>query len=183
MPNKTVQATPMNAAVLPLRSRAGLCHRYGVPDLFRSARAMNKPHHFRLAVVAALLMVTGCSRAPTLDYSRSETITHSLTLGIGNFTVVEIEPNAKPVMLQWKGYNKRQGSAFNVPFEVIEVVTGAERYLISDQHMGNNALSINAKKYTFDGRAKRIVIRFGEGVSIIDGSDYAAARKIYDNPH
>jgi hypothetical protein len=33
--NKTVQATPMNAAVLPLRSRAGLCHRYGVPDLFR----------------------------------------------------------------------------------------------------------------------------------------------------
>jgi hypothetical protein len=36
--NKTVQATPMNAAVLPLRSRAGLCHRYGVPDLFRSAQ-------------------------------------------------------------------------------------------------------------------------------------------------
>jgi hypothetical protein len=34
-PNKTVQATPMNAAVSPLRSRAGLCHRYGVPDLFR----------------------------------------------------------------------------------------------------------------------------------------------------
>ena len=33
--NKTVQATPMNAAVLPLRSQAGLCHRYGVPDLFR----------------------------------------------------------------------------------------------------------------------------------------------------
>jgi len=31
----TVQATPMNAAVLPLRSWAGLCHRYGVPDLFR----------------------------------------------------------------------------------------------------------------------------------------------------
>ena len=37
-PNKTVQATPMNAAVLSLRSRAGLCHRYGVPDLFRSAQ-------------------------------------------------------------------------------------------------------------------------------------------------
>ena len=33
--NKTVQATPMNAAVLPLRSWADLCHRYGVPDLFR----------------------------------------------------------------------------------------------------------------------------------------------------
>ena len=38
-PNKTVQATPMNAAVLPLRSWAGLCHRYGVPDLFRYARS------------------------------------------------------------------------------------------------------------------------------------------------
>ena len=25
----------MNAAVLSLRSKAGLCHRYGVPDLFR----------------------------------------------------------------------------------------------------------------------------------------------------
>ena len=34
-PNKTVQATPMNAAVLPLRSQASLWHRYGVPDLFR----------------------------------------------------------------------------------------------------------------------------------------------------
>ena len=37
--NKTVQATPMNAAVLPLRSKAGLWHRYGVPDLFRYARS------------------------------------------------------------------------------------------------------------------------------------------------
>ena len=36
-PNKSVQATPMNAAVLPLRSWVGLCHRYGVPDLGRSA--------------------------------------------------------------------------------------------------------------------------------------------------
>ena len=34
-PNKTVQATPMNAAVFPLSLRVGLCHRYGVPDLFR----------------------------------------------------------------------------------------------------------------------------------------------------
>ena len=34
-PNKTVQATPMNAAVLSLRSRVVLCHSYGVPDLFR----------------------------------------------------------------------------------------------------------------------------------------------------
>ena len=32
--NKTVQATPMNATVLPLRSWAGLCHSYGVPDPF-----------------------------------------------------------------------------------------------------------------------------------------------------
>jgi hypothetical protein len=36
-PNKTVQATPTNAAVLPLRSRVVLCYRYGVPDLFRWA--------------------------------------------------------------------------------------------------------------------------------------------------
>ena len=35
LPNKTVQAAPMNAAVSSLRSKAGLCHRYGVPDLFR----------------------------------------------------------------------------------------------------------------------------------------------------
>ena len=32
---KTVQATPMNAAVLSLSSRAGFRHRYGVPDLGR----------------------------------------------------------------------------------------------------------------------------------------------------
>ena len=34
-PNKPVQATPLNAAVLPLRSWAVLCNRYGVTDLFR----------------------------------------------------------------------------------------------------------------------------------------------------
>jgi len=34
--NKTVQATPMNAAVVPLRWGADSCHRYGVPDLGRS---------------------------------------------------------------------------------------------------------------------------------------------------
>ena len=40
LPNKKVQATPMNAAVLPLRSRAGLCHRYGVLTIF-VRRTMN----------------------------------------------------------------------------------------------------------------------------------------------
>jgi hypothetical protein len=35
LPNKTVQATPTNAAALPLRSRVILCYRYGVPDLIR----------------------------------------------------------------------------------------------------------------------------------------------------
>jgi hypothetical protein len=33
--NKTVQATPTNAAVWHLRPWAGLCDRYGVPDLGR----------------------------------------------------------------------------------------------------------------------------------------------------
>jgi hypothetical protein len=33
--NKTVQATPMNAEVLSLRSWTILCYGYGVPDLFR----------------------------------------------------------------------------------------------------------------------------------------------------
>jgi hypothetical protein len=33
--NKSLQATPMNAAVFPLRSRADLCHWYGVPELGR----------------------------------------------------------------------------------------------------------------------------------------------------
>jgi hypothetical protein len=33
--NKTVQATPMNVAVLSLKAPADSCHRYGVPDLIR----------------------------------------------------------------------------------------------------------------------------------------------------
>jgi len=142
-----------------------------------------RSRHIRLVVDAAVLILTGCGKAPTLDYSRSETITHNLTLGIGNLTVVEIEPNDKQVKLEWKGYNQREGSPFNVPFEVIEVAVGAERYLISDRNVGNNALSINRKKYNFNARAKRILIRFGKGVSIVDGTDYAAARKVYDDPH
>jgi hypothetical protein len=35
LPNKTVQVTPTNAAVLPLRSWACLWYRCGVPDLIR----------------------------------------------------------------------------------------------------------------------------------------------------
>ena len=179
-PNKPDAANPAIASRLH-----GQCLWRGVADPERSAKAMIRSRHIRLVVVAAVLILTGCGKAPApiLDYSRSETITHSLTLGIGNLTVVEIEPNAKQVKLEWKGYNQREGSAFNVPFEVIEVAVGAERYLISDRHVGNNALSINRKKYTFNARAKRILIRFGEGVSIVDGTDYAAARKVYDDPH
>jgi hypothetical protein len=38
--NKTVQATPTSVAVRSLRSWDGLCHRYGVPDLFRSMQGV-----------------------------------------------------------------------------------------------------------------------------------------------
>jgi hypothetical protein len=37
MPNQSLQATPTNASVSSLKLMAGLCHRYGVPELYRSA--------------------------------------------------------------------------------------------------------------------------------------------------
>ena len=137
----------------------------------------------RLAAFAVLFIVTGCSNAPHLNFSHSETLTHPVNLGIGNFTVVEIDPNAEQVRLDWKGYNEKEGSWLNVPFEVIEVKTGKERYLITDDNVLNNELRINGKKFKFDANSKRILIRFGEGVSIVDGCDYTVARKVYDEPH
>jgi hypothetical protein len=33
--NQSLQATPTNASVSSLKMRAGLCHKFGVPELYR----------------------------------------------------------------------------------------------------------------------------------------------------
>ena len=101
-------------------------------------------------------------------------------LGIGNLTVVEIDPNGHSPALHWEAFNKTHGNALNVPYEILTISSGDERYVVTDKTVGNNALSVNGVAQKFDGQTKRLRIRIGHGVEIADGADYKAATNYYD---
>jgi hypothetical protein len=103
-------------------------------------------------------------------------------IGLGNFAVVEIDPNGRAPTMHRQAFNKRRGNALNVPYEVITIEAGAERYVVTDRGVGNNALSVNGEVKKFEADTKRLRIKFGEGVSIVEGADYRSARKCYDPP-
>jgi hypothetical protein len=115
-----------------------------------------------------------------LDFDRSTTLSQPATLGIGNFTVLEIDPNGHQPTLRWEAYNKRDGSAFNVPYETLTITAGSEHYVVSDRTAGNNALSVNGSVKKFDGQRQRLRIRIGLGADIVEGADYQASTKFYD---
>lgn len=102
-----------------------------------------------------------------------------MLLGIGNFTVVEIDPNGHTTTLRWEEFNLR-GNALNVPYEILTISSGDERYIVTDKSVGNNALSVNGVTKSFDGRTKHLRIRIGEGIEIANGADYQSATKCHD---
>ena len=104
---------------------------------------------------------------------------------MGNLSVVEIDPNGTVAFLRWEAFNKRNGDAFNVPFEVITVSVGSELYAITDQSVGNNALKVNGTVHKFDS-SQRLRVKFGYGASIVGGfrnqpfpGQWADAMKFY----
>lgn len=137
---------------------------------------------FLCAVILAVAWIGGSSSTPQLDYDFAEPITHPEMIGLGNLTVVEIDPNGRSPSMHWQAFNKRRGNAFNVPYEVITIESGAERYVITDRTVGNGALSVNGEVKKFEADSKRLSVKLGEGVSIVEGADYRSARKCYDPP-
>ena len=134
-----------------------------------------------IAIGAASLMIAACSRPPKLGFDRSTTLSKTSILGIGNFTVLEIDPNGHRVTLRWEAYNKRDGNALKVPpYETLTITAGSERYVVSDRTVGNNALSVNGSVKKFDDQRQRLRIRIGLGADIVEGADYEASTKFYD---
>lgn len=130
------------------------------------------------AAFSICLIASGGS--PKLEFEKKGVINKPITIGVLNLTVVRIDTNGKDVVVNWKGFNVRSGDAFHVPFEIIELESGDEVYIISSQSMGNNNLEINGKNYSFKSRQQQILIKFGEGISIEDGGSYQDALKSYE---
>jgi hypothetical protein len=77
----------MNAAVLPLRSWAGLCHRYGVPDLGRSLRIIVR---FIMAILVCLSAASCQKRQnllPTTEFVLAEGMIITATNPNGRVTI------------------------------------------------------------------------------------------------
>lgn len=112
--------------------------------------------------------LVGSTQVPQRDFDLAVPISKPAAFGMGNLSVVEIDPNGREASLRWEAFNKRNGDAFNVPFEVITVSAGCELYAITDQFVGNNALKVNGTVHKFDS-SQRLRVRFGHGVSIVGG--------------
>jgi hypothetical protein len=132
-------------------------------------------HPIYVALALVVLLVTGCS-SDQLDVVKSRTVTQPLSIGLGNLTVIEIDPNGRQVNLDWKSFNlSSKGGAF----EFLTLESGAERYVITDRNDLNNALTINDQIYKFDSLTKHVRIRFGKGITVAGGADYNSTEKDY----
>jgi hypothetical protein len=132
-----------------------------------------------LACMVGLTSIGGCG-GDHPDFSHEASIEEQQWYGIGNFTVVSVEPNGSRVTLQWRGFHQRSGNALKPPWEELRISSDSEVYLITDKGIGNNELLVNGKSYKFDGASQTLVIRFGVGVSIGSGYPYAKAKHWYD---
>lgn len=132
-----------------------------------------------LLAISLTGFIVACSR-PKIELRNSGTLSEPALFKVRNLTVIHIDPNGKEVSVDWKGYNLLSGSAFNIPFEVIEISSGDEKYLISDEEAGNNELLINGTLRKFDSTNHQLLIKFGEGISIENGGNYQNANDPYN---
>ncbi len=103
-----------------------------------------------------------------LDFALSARISAFVALGLGGLAVVEIDPAGKEAAIHWQAFHKQRGDALNVPYEVITIVAGNERYVVTDRGVGNYELSVNGQVQTL-ARDQRVRITLGRGVSIVGG--------------
>jgi hypothetical protein len=135
-----------------------------------------------VVLLGAWIAIASCGRPPSREFDTTATLSRTMLLGIGNFTVVEIDLNGHSPTLHWEAFNKTHGNAFNVPYEILTISSGDEHYVVTDKTVGNNALSVNGVTKPFNGKTQRLRIRIGQGVEIAEGADYQSATKYYDWP-
>lgn len=108
-----------------------------------------------ITLFGSWIALPSCNRTER-DFDISSTISRTISLGIGNFTVVEIDPNGHKPTFHWEAFNKKHGSAFNVPYEILTISSEDVRYVVTDKNVGNNALSVNGVTHAFNSQAKRL---------------------------
>ncbi len=123
---------------------------------------------------------------PGIDFVFSAPFTETIVLGLGNLTVVEVDPAGQNAVIRWEAVNKRDGSALHVPYEVIIIRSPSEHHTITDRAVGNCALSIDGEVRGLEA-GQRLRLTLGQGVSTIGGfrtepfpGDYAQAMKFYE---
>lgn len=122
-------------------------------------------------------VLAACSTA-TRDYDHHGMLTEPRWFGIGNLTVVRVDPAGREVRLAWRGFNIRGGDALNPPWEELELVCEGEAYLITDKGLSNNQLLVNGERLDFRARDLAVHVTFGQGVSIAPGIPYEEALHI-----
>lgn len=126
----------------------------------------------------ALGAVLAACSTETCDYDHHGTLTEPQWFGIGNLTVVRVDPAGREVGLAWRGFNIRGGDALNPPWEELELACGGEIYLITDKGVSNNQLLVNGERLDFRGRDQAVHVTFGLGVAIGPGIPYEDALHI-----
>lgn len=121
-----------------------------------------------LIVLSCPLIFASCLRLyspPKLEARAAITITTEQYYRLKNSAIVHVEPGGREVNVDWKGFNVRTGSAFNVPFEELTLSSGNETYLISSEGTGYQLL-LDGKLIKFDRLTQLVGIRFGSGASV-----------------
>jgi hypothetical protein len=143
-----------------------------------------------------LLLATGwlglsCDR---LDVHKSGAFGAVHAFGLGNRSVVRIEPGGRTVSLDWRGFNAGRTGLLGTEWERLEVRSGPERHVITDEGCEPGELLVDAKRFRFDHRRQILVLAFGKGVAVAQAdpprfaslvptaeSPYLRALKLADN--
>jgi hypothetical protein len=139
-----------------------------------------------LVLLLISAFICNCSRRSIrLDEFKKGTILSPQHFGLRSLTVLYVDPNGRPVDVEWSGYNTLSGDSIDESFEEIILSSGVEVYRVSDRGVGSEEVFVNGKLFTLyrdraEGHSKELVIRFGSSVTVESEADYSRAWKVYD---
>ena len=128
------------------------------------------------------LLAASCAGPPKLDYEKSISITQPMSFEDDGFDVIVVDPNKTQTNILWQGFDVINGNWAHVPFEIMTVVSGTERYVISDKCRLNGELAVNGKGYRFNHLTECVRIRIGGPVAVIPRTARDTPKKIYELP-
>jgi len=146
----------------------------------------------RLLLILALgLAGTSCNH---LDLDKTAAFQAGHTFGLGNTSVVRIDPAGRKVAMVWQGFNVGTSGVFGSEWERIYLHAGTEHHLISSEGCEPGQLKVDTRLYRFDHKRQMLLLQIGTGVSIVQAEPpryaplvptlegpYRHALKIHDN--